>query len=87
MPEPIAYVIAFEKNRRTTYHGSAVDERAALRFYLSPFDAVLDIVRRPEECVGQDASISVRPVDAFHLGAIKVLGGQPQAHVQRSMNK
>lgn len=64
--DPVAYIVAFEKNERVTYHGSSTfDEQAAVRYYLSPFDAVLDIYRNADEFAKVGSSISVRPVDAF----------------------
>jgi hypothetical protein len=76
--DPIAYVIAFEQEDRVTYHGrSTFGEQTALRYYLSPFDEVLDIYRNPDEFAGHERSISVRPVDAFRPGAMMRPGGQP----------
>ena len=45
MREPIAYVIAFEKDDGgRSYHGSSIyDGQAVLRYYPSPFDALIDI--------------------------------------------
>jgi hypothetical protein len=52
------------------------DGRAALGYYLSPFDALID-VSRALLCAMRTQTFSVRPVDAFRPQAVEAPDGSP----------
>ncbi|MBB5408625.1 hypothetical protein HDG34_002562 [Paraburkholderia sp. HC6.4b] len=72
-------MIMFEKDDGTrTYHGSSMyDGKAALRYYMTPFDALIDVSRNPAAFVEPGESARVYPVDALRPGTVTTPGNQP----------
>ncbi|WP_322062016.1 hypothetical protein [Paraburkholderia sp. J63] len=89
--DPLAWVIAFDEgDGKTSYHGcSMFDGQAALRYYPSPFDALVDISRNPE-LSGAKRGFSVRAVEALRIsdatasGYASVIASMPPSTTRNS---
>lgn len=68
-------MIAFdEEGGKASFHGcSMFDGTAALRYYPSPLDALIDVGRTPD-FAGTLREFAVRPVDAFRVGGSTATG-------------